>query len=173
MGRPSAKACHPCGVAKARCSFADVAPSVAGSIADPDIEIVAPPRARNRGAASDAQLRIAKAAEDSALHHKRSADALVRVAEASERAAAAFEGLNEKIAGLTLAISGPRATGGQYRGGDRPAIPGPSSRTPRASASAASSGTGRTRKRSRTEALTAESEVADVDGDGDGDEEME
>jgi hypothetical protein len=105
VSKPSAKACQACFTSKQRCSWGEdvVAPVVVGS--RESVAQGVAPRGRSRGAAGDAQLRAVKAAEDSALAHKRSADELARAAVAAERSALALEGIQSSLREIALSVA--------------------------------------------------------------------
>ena len=73
-------------------------------VKEPAVPVVAP-RGRSRGGAGDTQLRIAKAAEDSALAHKKSAEELALTRVAAERAALALEGIQTSLRDIALAAA--------------------------------------------------------------------
>ena len=68
-----------CAIAKSSCSFKEPEESEALSPEPPT------PKVRTRGQAQDIQARLTVAAEQSALHHRKSAEALERSAVAQEK----------------------------------------------------------------------------------------
>jgi hypothetical protein len=90
------RACQACATAKAGCSLKDGEEEVRSP------EPVAP-KSRAR-VDPDAQTRLAVAAEQSALHHRRSAEALERSAAAQERSAKAQEAMARQIASVDASM---------------------------------------------------------------------
>lgn len=157
VGRPSAKACQACGVAKARCSLADVVPSAGAIPSDPDIEVIAPTRSRGRGGNAEAQYRQEKLAL-----RRESVEALKRMAASQEESTRLLkEGvgvLTDLTRRLVVSPTRPRAR-------PRPSVVPPSASGP----SLAVSGTvasDRARKRSRAESTPAPEDEDEDDGEG-------
>jgi hypothetical protein len=90
------RACQACATAKAGCSLKD---------GEEDVRTPEPVAPKSRARADpDAQTRLAVAAEQSALHHKRSAEALERSAAAQERSAKAQEAMARQIASVDASM---------------------------------------------------------------------
>jgi hypothetical protein len=122
VSKPGSRACQACFTSKQRCSWGEDAgaPAAAG-VKEPAVPVVAP-RGRSRGGAGDTQLRIAKAAEDSALAHKKSAEELARTAVAAERAALALEGIQMSLRDIGLAATSRPPVGSRPSAVPRPNI---------------------------------------------------
>jgi hypothetical protein len=90
------RACQACATAKAGCSLKD---------GEDDVRTPEPVAPKSRARVDpDAQTRLAVAAEQSALHHKRSAEALERSAAAQERSAKAQEAMARQIASVDASM---------------------------------------------------------------------
>jgi hypothetical protein len=90
------RACQACATAKAGCSLKD---------GEEDVRSPEPVAAKSRARVDpDVQTRLAVAAEQSALHHKRSAEALERSAVAQERSAKAQEAMARQIASVDASM---------------------------------------------------------------------
>ena len=107
VDKPGARACQPCFTSKQKCSWAEDGPTAPPPIVSVTAEAEVHPRGRARAAANDVQLRIANAAEESLLVHKRSAEALNRIASASERTALAMEGVMTSLQDITRSLAPP------------------------------------------------------------------
>ena len=93
VSKPSTRACQACFISKQQCSWGEDAtvPAAVG-VRESASQVIAP-RGCSHGGARDVQLCAVKAAEDSALAHKRSVGKLGCTATAAERAAMALEGI--------------------------------------------------------------------------------
>jgi len=166
VGRPSAKACQACGVAKARCSLADVAPSVGAAPSDPDIEVVAPSRSRARVGNAEAQYRQEKLAL-----RRESVEALKRMAASQEESTRLLRDGVDVLTDLTrrLVVSPNRP---QARPPPRPsAVPSAASGPSRALSGAIVND--RARKRPRAESTPAPEDEDEGGDDGEDEEGME